>query len=258
VSLVSPHNGQRARFPRSLSPFESQSLLWVLPPDRPGYHSYRKYILDWQVLAEGRRGPGNYILGDRGIVPDIDSPLPQVFAYGMIEGESENVSVTLREFLEGQLEYEIVNLNGETIPAGFAERRRWTFSLWFPSDPCPACGTLPREVKIQREAGAYAVLAVCRKDKRIWIFDERDGVNHLIPVTNFHNALMLQKNIRDPEIALAADNLFKFLNDYSDADLAAAFVRYNALRRKVDLGKVVLALPRRESIFKSMLTLFRR
>jgi len=258
VSLASPNNGQRARFPRSLSPFESQSLLWVLPPDRPGYNSYRKYILDWEVLAEGRRGAGNYILGAPGIVVDVESPLPQVFAYGLIEGDNASVSVTLREFFENQLEYEIVNLNGETIPADLSERRRWTFSLWSPSDPCPACGTVPRQIKIQREAGGFTVLALCRTDKRIWIFDERDRVNHLIPVTNFHNALMLQKNIRDPQVALASDNLFKLLHVYTDADLAAAFVHYNKLRRKVDLGTVVLALPKRPSIIKTMLTLFKK
>ena len=258
MSLVSPNNGQRAKFPRSLFPFESQSLLWVLPPDRPGYNSYRKYILEWQVLAEGRRGMGNYILGAHGLTPDVESPLPQVFAYGEIEGKNGSVSVTLREFFEGQLEFELVSLNGETIPAELAEKRRWTFSLWSPSDPCPVCGTAPREIRIRREAGGSAVLAVCKTDKRIWIFDERDGVNHLIPVTNFHNALMLQKNIRDPNVALVADNLFKFLHLYSDADLTAAFVYYNKLRRKVDLGTVVLALPKRPSIIKSMLTLFRK
>lgn len=258
MSLVSPQNGQRARFPRSLTPFESQSLLWLLPPDRSGYNSYRKYVLDWQVVAEGRRGRGNYILGAPGRVPDIESPLPQVFAYGLIEGENASISVTLREVFEEQLEFEIVNLKGETIPQDFSERRRWTFSLWSPSHACPACGSIPREVKIQREAGGNATLALCRADKKVWIFDGQEGVNHLVPVTNFHNALMLQKNIRDPNVALAADNLFKFLHTYSDADLTAAFVHYNKLRRKVELGTIVMASPTRTSVMKTMLSLFRK
>ena len=258
MSLVSPQNGQRAHFPRSLTPFESQSLLWLLPPDRPGYNSYWKYVLDWQVVAEGRRGTGNYILGAPGIVPDIDSPLPQVFAYGLIEGKNASISVTLRELLEDQLEYEIVSLKGETIPQDFSERRRWTFSLWSPSHPCPSCQSTPREVKIRREAGCDATLAFCRADKRVWIFDGQDGVNHLVPVTNFHNALVLQKNIRDPNVALPADNLFKFLNTYSDADLTAAFVHYNKLRKKVELGTIVMAPPKRTSMMKKMLSLFRK
>jgi hypothetical protein len=94
-------------------------------------------------------------------------------------------------------------------------------------------------VTIRRENGSDATLAVCANDRRLWICDARDGVNHLIPVTNFHNALMLYKNIRDPERALAADNFFKDLHVFSDADLTAAFVHYNKLRKKVDLGTVL-------------------
>ena len=258
MNTVSPNNGQRERYPRSLTPFESQTLLWVLPPDRPGYNSYRKYVLDWQVAAEGRRGAGNYILAAPGVTPDIESPLPQVFAYGLIEGKNVSVSVTLREFFEGQLEYEIVNVRGEGIPGEIDETRRWNFSLWSPAETCPSCGTMPRVVRIVREAGGAAALALCKTDKRIWIHDERDAVNHLIPVTNFHNALMLQKNVRDPATALASDNLFRFLDSYSDADLTAAFVHYNKLRKKVELGTVVMTLPKPSSLIKKVLSLFRK
>ncbi|HTX17666.1 MAG TPA: hypothetical protein VMG34_03310 [Bacteroidota bacterium] len=258
MSSTPPLNGQRVGYPRSLTSFESKLLLWVLPPDRPGYNSYRKYILEWPVVAEGRRGTGNFILAPEGAVPDLESPLPQVFAYGVVEGENGTISVTIREFFEEQLEFEVVSLAGEISPEKVEEKRRWSFSHWSPSDPCPSCGSQPREVRIQREAGGYALLALCGMDKRLWIFDERDGVNHLIPVTNFHNALMLQKGIRDPGVALAADNLFKLLPSYSDADLTAAFVQYNKVRRKLDLGSIVRTLPRPRSIVRSIVTLFRK
>ncbi|HTR81375.1 MAG TPA: hypothetical protein VMM58_07060 [Bacteroidota bacterium] len=258
MSDLSPHNGQQSRFPRSLTPFESRSLFWLLPTDRAGYASYRKYLAEWNVAGEGRRGAGNFILAAPGVVPDVESPLPQVFAYGVIEGKRANISVTLRELFEDQLEYEIVNLEGETIPADFSEKRRWSFSYWSPSLPCPSCGTAPREVRIARESGESATLAVCRKDKKVWIFDAHDGVNHLIPVTNFHNALMLHKNIRDPQVALAAENLFAYLDSYSDVDLTAALVNYNKLRKKIDLGPVVIARQQRNSIVRRMLSLFRK
>ena len=258
MNLIPPLKGQRAGYPRSLTPFESQLLLWVLPPDRPGYNSYRKYVVEWPVVAEGRRGNGDYILAPEGAEPDIESPLPQVFAFGVVEGENGSFSVMIREFSENQLEFEIVSISGEAVQEKMRERRRWTYSLWSPSDPCPSCGISPREVRIEREAGGFALLAICAKDKRIWVYDERDGVNHLIPVTNFHNALMLYKGIRDPAVALAADNLFKFLPSYSDADLIAAFVQYNKVRRKLDLGPVVRTLPRPGSIMRSIVTLFRK
>ncbi len=235
----SPHNGQQALFPRALTPFERATLLWLLPENKRGYNEYRKYISLWKVVGEGRRGSGNYILADPSTIADTESPLPQVLAYGMIEADRADISVTLRELFENQLEFEIVNVKGETIPEHFIEKRRWNFSQWTPKQPCPICQRPPREVTIRRENGSDATLAVCVNDRRLWICDAQDGVNHLIPVTNFHNALMLYKNIRDPERALAADNFFKDLHMFSDADLTAAFVHYNKLRKKVDLGTVL-------------------
>ena len=210
----SPHNGQRPLFPRPLTSFERASLLWLLPEERSGYKGYHKYVTSWMVAGEGRRGSGNFILAEPGIVPDVESPLPQVFAYGVIETDGGDISVTLRELCEGQLEFEIVSLQGDEIPAQFVEKRRWNFSSWSAGEACPVCGAKAREVTIRRESGENAVLAVCVRDKRLWIFDERDGVNHLIPVTNFHNALMLHKNIRDPKKALVPENFFSQLHEF--------------------------------------------
>ncbi|MGA7159738.1 MAG: hypothetical protein WBZ48_01970 [Bacteroidota bacterium] len=258
VSHVSPHNGQQVFFPRPLSAFERETLLWLLPAERPGYNEYRKYITEWAIVGEGRRGTGNYILAEKGVLPDVESPLPQVFAYGVIEAEHVTISATLRELFEDQLEYEIVNLNGETIPESFAERRRWNFSLWLPAHPCPACGSKLREVTIRRESGGDATLAVCAADKRLWIFDSENGVNHLMPVTNFHNALMLQKNIRDPETALAAENFFRQLHTFSDMDLGAAFVQYNKLRKKIELGRVIMPGSKKMSLVDKVYSLFKK
>ena len=258
VSYGSPHNGQQTLFPRPLTAFERETLLWLLPGARSGYNKYRKYILEWVVVGEGRRGTGNYILAEKGVHPDIESPLPQVFAYGVIEAENTKISATLRELFEDQLEYEIVSLEGDTIPQNIMVQRRWNFSLWSPAQPCPACGSALREVTIRRESGENATLAVCGADKRLWIFDALDGVNHLIPVTNFHNALMLHKNIRDPKTALAAENFFKQLHAFSDTDLGAAFVQYNKLRKKVDLGRIILPGSTKTTIVDKVLSFFKK
>lgn len=250
-------NGQRARYPRPLTSFEKETLLWLLPEERPGYKVYRQYVASWSVVGEGRRGTGNYIMADAATAPDNESPLPQVFAYGMIESEATSISVTLRELFEDQLEFEIVNLRGDEIPPSFAEQRRWNFSLWGPSQPCPICKGTLREVVIRRELGASATLAICVSDKRLWIFDEESGVNHLIPVTNFHNAIMLHKSIRDPETALDAANFFKHLHTFSDADLTAAFVQYNKLRKKIELGRVVTSQSQHHSFVDKLISYFR-
>ncbi len=257
MSILFPTNGQgeRAAFPRALSDFERATLLWLLPEQKAGYKNYRCYIESWHVIGTGRRGEGNFILapveppfGDV-TAPDNSAPLAQVFAYGVIEMSAGRISATLREVQEDQLEFEIVNLDGGTIPETFEERRRWSFSEWNPGAQCPMCIQHVREVSIQRIAGNSLTLAMCPSDKRLWIYDGNDGVVHLIPVTNFYNELMMHKRVRDPQIALDSRNLFRDLSSYSDSDLTAAFIGYNALRKKVELGAVAQTEVSRRSFF---------
>jgi hypothetical protein len=70
-------------------------------------------------------------------------------------------------------------------------------------------------------------------------------MNHPIPVTNFHNELMVQKQIRDPGRALAPGLLFDELSTTTDADLRAAFVAYNIARKRVDVQPAAAAAPER-------------
>ncbi|HET7152282.1 MAG TPA: hypothetical protein VFJ29_00820, partial [Candidatus Kapabacteria bacterium] len=63
-----------------------------------------------------------------------------------------------------------------------------------------------------------------------------DGTNHLIPVTNFYNELMIFKQIRDPKVALDHKNLFTYLTQFTDAELIGAFKHYNVLYKKVDIA----------------------
>jgi len=258
VNHSSSRNGQQALYPRQLTPFERTTLLWLLPESKPGYREYRRYVSEWVVVGEGRRGTGNYILAEKEIVPDVESPLPQVFAYGVVEAEEASIAATLRELFEDQLEFEIVGLNSDAIPEKLSVRRQWNFSAWSPGQPCPACGAQPREVLLRREVGGDATLAVCSADKKIWIHDAGDGVNHLVPVTNFHNALMLYKNIRDPKVALAAENFFRDLRTYSDTDLGAAFVQYNKLRKKIDLGRIAAPASRKSTLAGKILSFFKK
>jgi hypothetical protein len=253
MSISFPTNGQSsnagASFPRTLSNFERATLLWLLPEHKPGYQQYRRRVNTWKVIGKGRRGEGNFILAPEPGAPDNSAPLAQVFAYGVIETSAGKISATLREAEEGQLEFEIVNLDSETIPESFEERRRWNFSEWNPGAQCPMCGQHAREVTIQRVTGKTLTLAICPSDRRLWVYDSNDGVVHLIPVTNFYNELMMHKRVRDPEIALDSQHLFRDLSSYSDSDLTAAFIGYNTLRKKVELGAVAQTPVSRRSFF---------
>src|SRR5512137_1211634 len=95
--MKGPDMGSEEIFPRDLSTLERELLLWILPADRPGYAVYRGLVEAWKVAATGRRGEGNFILAKAGTVVDNESPLPQLLAYGAVEFETGDVTVSLRE-----------------------------------------------------------------------------------------------------------------------------------------------------------------
>ncbi len=219
-------------YPRMLRPKERELLECVLPPDRPGYDRYRALIGGMQVIGEGRRGRGNFVLGRTADTPDISSPLGPVVAYGVVETTRDPFTVTVREYAGDQIDVEIVSAHGEEIPDHFEEKRRWTYSSWNPGDPSPATGAPVREVAVD----VSCTLAIAATEKRIWIHDRATGIVHLLPITNFYNALMLHRRIRDPKVALRSALLFENLRSYTDADLRAAFVAYNAFRHRVSVA----------------------
>lgn len=244
---------RRESFPRNLTALERDLLLWLLPADRTGYNEYRSLVSSWSVAARGRRGEGNYILAPEKTRVDVESPLPQVFAYGLVRTTDGRVGVTLRERLGDQLEFEIVNLDGETVPDVLSVEKRWTFSTWLPGQACPACAEMLREVTMHTKRGRLLDLALCPKDGRLWVYDAATGLNHLIPVTNFYNELMLHANVRDPRVALDAKKLFTDLAQYSDTTLSKAFESYNKLKTKIPLeDQLRIAGERKPSLLKKL------
>jgi hypothetical protein len=244
-------------FPRPLREVERDILLWLLPSGRQGYDAYRRLFLQWNVVAMGRRGAGNYLLAPPGARIDLESPLPQVLALGMIETESQTISATVREKLEDQVEFEIVATRGEGEPKLHDERRRWSLSYWQPGETCPICGDAIREVHMATTSDERIVLAICGGDRRIWIYSQRSQINHLIPPTNFYNELMLHKNIRDPRRALDPGRLFTELTTFSDSDLTRAFRSYNQIRTKLVLeGRILLSEEKQRTFLRRIAHLF--
>ncbi len=243
-----------SEYPRPLTAREKGWLEWLLPPDRNGYRNFRERFEDLVVIGQGRRGKGNLVLGHEGDTPDSTSPLPPVFAYGVIEAEEGAISVMVREEAGDQIEVEIVPLKGEVIPERLTEKSRWTYSTWWPGHPCPCCRHELREVHIGGH-DAEAVLAICSRDHRIWVYESATGVNHLIPITNFYNELMLHKRIREAKIALDPSYLFTHLSEFSDADFVHAFVVYNKIRKKVGAVKFEPEVTRPQ---KSLVQIFKR
>jgi len=245
--------------PRALTERERELLLWVLPADRPGYRKYRDLVERWSVTAQGRRGTGNYILSPLDERADTESPLPQVLSYGVVETDKGEISVTVRERLGSQIEFEIAKLGQGEIEQPFSELRRWTFSSWSPGEPCPICRKAIRAVEMKTTTGHRMVFAVCALDERLWVFDAESLVSHPVPVTNFYNELMLHRRVRDPEIAFDPRRLFSKLDEFRDEDLIRAFSSYNKVRTKIPLeGEILQPAPRREpSLLRRLVSVFR-
>lgn len=225
-------------YPRSLTDLENELIMRVLPGGAAGYAPHRDFIGRSVVIGQGRRGEGEMILGREGDSPDTEAPLPPVFAYGVARSghpEKEEISVTVREILDGQMSVEIVGRKNDRVDPDTMIDSFWSYSEWRPGMPCPQCGRPAREAVISPgEAGSPGqVLGICRTDRRLWIFDDRSMTCRPVPVTNYYNELMLLKEIRDPAVALSSGKLFERLDDYGDGDLADAFRAYNRIRTKI-------------------------
>lgn len=240
-------------FPRPLRPKERDLLEFVLPVDRPGYRAIRDLVSRLRVIGEGRRGPGNIVLGGEGEEPDFSCPLRPVIAHGMVEATADTFVITVREPFEGQIDVEIVSRSGGEVPDHFEEKRRWTYSRWAPGAPSPCTGEPVREVAVD----AARTLVIAAGERRLWLHDRATGMVIPIPVTNFYNELMLTKQIRDPAIALRSRILFDSHRSYTDGDLRAAFIAYNAVRRRVEVEPAP-ETPRRAGLSGLLHNLFRK
>jgi hypothetical protein len=238
-------------FPRPLTHRERELLMWVLPEDRSGYATMRASIESMLVVGAGRRGEGNYILGPAGHIPDNESPLPSVVAIGSIETDTGGIPVTVREEERGQIEFEIGSL-----PSSL-ELRRWTLSTWTPGDACPQCGNPARNVAMSTESGRRVTLALCAKDRRLWVHEERSGMCRPVPVTLYYSELMRRMGVRDPKMALRSQRLFERLSEFEDEVLTAAFVAYNRIRAKVQADDPLRLPQPRRSFLRRLFTFSR-
>ena len=189
------------------------------------------------VIGAGRRGEGEIIIGKPDQQPDFSAPLAPVYSYGVLQTERDAITLTLREIFDDQISVEIVGMATDAVAEIPGTVRKWTYARWKTGLPCPQCGDVAREVHLARgsEPAAGHVLAFCPRDRRIWIYDGIEKTCRPIPVTQYHNELMIHKNIRQPEVALKSDRMFSEIGKYSDDDLAAAFAAYNRLKSKVDI-----------------------
>jgi hypothetical protein len=199
------------------------------------------------VLGTGRWGEGDLILGPVGGEIDMEAGSAPVVSSGMIEatapdGAMLEITLSLHEpDDEGLIELRVATLGGGPVPDEYTELRRWSYASWLPGERCPASDGPVREVPLDA-AGAIR-LAISPRRRVLWLHDPRAMTNTPVPVTNFHNELMLVLGVRDPAIALDPGRLFSALDELSDGELRAAFRRYNMSFRKIDPERLAPPIP---------------
>jgi hypothetical protein len=220
-----------------LRPLEKELIASVLPEDRPGYLQYAEDLQGMSVIGQGKRGVGHLVLGSRDARADVDVPLSPVIAFGAFEFQEGQISVAVHAKADNQIHVEIMATPGEDLTAFRTEVRRWTYSRWKPGLPSPQSDNPVREVVISQ----VNTLAIANTEKRLWLYDSVSGMNQLIPITTFYGELMKVQDIRDPAIALRPARLFEDLPDYSDVTFREAFLSYNKIHPKAEIGQDVPA-----------------
>ncbi len=219
-------------FPRNLSKQEKDILFSILPLNKPGYKKFRERIERLYVIGNGRFGENNFILGNQNDKPDLTLTSSAVFAIGGIEYASAERYVTVHEEEENKIEFDISfsiktnNFNNNKI------LKRWSYSEWIPGMNDPRDGNKVREIIIKNNS---LVLAISSTQKRIWIYEDKTGVNHIIPVTNFYNEAVHVLHIQESKTAFNSNLVFENSELFTDETLCQAFLNYNKIWKKINL-----------------------
>lgn len=238
---------------KKLSENEKEILFSVLPESKPGYKFFREKIEELVVIGSGRFERANRILGKPGSVPDLNIPSTPVFASGTIFCKETEIDVVIHEMIDDEIEFDIATTTQFDLSENFEVISKWSYSDWNPGDKAPKDNSIVREIIVI--PGKY-VLALAPAHKKIWMHNINTGVNHLIPVSNFYNQLMMVKDEKKSEIALNPGLFFKTLDSYSDRELISAFITYNKYLRRfeIDLSyfKEVKSIVKKKNIFSFM------
>ncbi len=248
-------NDDQNNFPRKLSDLENKYILSVLPANKPGYNVYREKISELDVIGLGRFGKGDLILGERGTVPDSIGPPSSVFAAGIIKYDNFEIDIIVHEEFENQIEAEIYSSDSEQDVNNAKFVSQWNYSDWVPGQKAPGDNSFVREEILVPDK---YIIAVAPVRKRIWIHDFDSGINHLIPVSNFYNHLMMVKGIKNSEAVLKPSLLFEKLDTYTANEIVSAFLLYNKYLKHIDIDYSFFYGNQKNNEKKKKLKLFKK
>lgn len=217
-------------FPRELTSLEKDYLFYLLPEDKPGYKIYRDKINNMLAAGLGSSGQGSLVLSSSPAAIEGAVSFSPVFAAGTIEFDGYEIDIIIHEEIDGEIEIE---LSGPAeVSAAAREIKRWTYSLWTPGCKAPGDNTWVREEILS--PGRF-VFVIAPAHKKLWVYEYQTGVNHIIPVSNYYNHLMLVKGIRQPDVVLKPALLFDDLPKYNSEEIVSAFILYNKYMKHINL-----------------------
>ena len=235
MNIISNNHQSEKEFPRALSDFEKEALFFLLPENKSGYLEYKKKISELSVIGFGRFSDGNLILGKESDTINPQYASTPVFAIGSIIYDKSEIYIVIHEEDEDQIEIDISSKTN--FSTELKEIKRWTYSNWIPGQRNPVDNSSIREISVVKND---VVLAVSSKYKKIWVFEKETGINHFLPITNFYNELMKIKKIRIPDIAFNSNLFFEKNEEFTDQDIASAFILYNKFRKKINLDYLII------------------
>lgn len=223
-------------YPRHLTEQELSMLFFLLPEDRPVYNEYRKRITEMLIIGAGRFEEGNYVLGFVNDKPDLSYASLPVFASGQVISDGASVQITIHEEYDNKIEFSINNLSGDIIPSSVNITGGWTYSTWKPGESSLFKNDELREVQISPVKNKI-LLVISKVNRSIWLYEDANKYNHIIPVTNFINELLRGNTAIDRTKGIDMNYIFDNLSAFSDYNFKKAVINYNKQWRKLDLSE---------------------
>lgn len=225
-------NESPVEFPRELTAQEKDYLFSVLPVNKPGYKIYRDKIKGLSVARYGNSGESSLILAQKDSGGNSFNSVSPVLAVGTIEFSDFEIDIIVHEEIDDEIEVEISKFNLLANSENSKELKRWSYSDWIPGGKAPGDNSEVREEILSPEE---FILAIAPSHKKMWVYEFETGINHLIPISNYYNHLMLVKGIRNSSEVLRPALLFKNLSKFNSKEIVSAFFLYNKYMKHINL-----------------------
>lgn len=243
----------RYKFPRQLMQIERDLIFSILPENRIGYKLYRDKIDHYKVIGFGRSGTNNLILSREVTQPDLTAPLAPIFAVGNAMVNPGEIYIVIHEEFEDQIEIDFsLSSDVDEISDEIEIKQYWTYSTWKPGKLNPADNSKVREIHLINNS---LVIAISTRNKKVWIYDDKTGLNHFIPVTKLYDEMMRIRKGKNPEIALNAKRFFSNNADFNDELIGQGFLVYNKYWKKLKIDDSLFlnkVEPKSQSLLKKI------